>query len=689
MFSLKTKIAVGLGCVVTYGLLIVLVALSLPKSSPSLGVPQQFNVTSFKVDERRVPMHAELSLEEPDVLSTYSAMNALFATHELLHEALANGQLEMQLADKRAVPVQATQRTLTDLPGMFWLQLFCGIFGMLICILVWVPASRDTAIHAFALTGLANLLFTSTAAIYSTRDFFIDGSLFRLLSAVNHTGALLFSAALAVFLWNYPQQSKSPWVNGLFVLLFFTALGLDQLQLTASPVSGFHSWVMAIFLLGLLGAGYQFWQTRRQPRQRAALGWVILSILAGTTFFAGGMILPAILQSTPPASQGLLFTTFLLMYVGIALGVGRHRLFDLDRWWYALWSWLLGGVMVMLADLLLVGLLELSNTASLAFAVILVGWLYFPLRQWLWRKLLQRETRQLDDWLATALPAMLDAQRKRLGTGLEEALQAVFQPLSIEYKPSPYSSAATEVLNQGRSLRVVLTSDGTDEHMAWHLEHAHQGEALFKKSDERTADLVVSLYRLVAQANTAYTEGVREERRRIRRDMHDDLGAKLLHLLHMSSHESKPLVRAAIKDLRQLLDELEGDALPLAAAIEHWYEETRQRCADHNVQLIWQAEVTDIPLGIDRVSELTRILREAISNALKHALVREINVTIRVDAHALVLKVVNDGVSKEVLGPFTGGIKNMSTRAELIGGLFTHTCHPPSWEVAVEVALTR
>ena len=50
------------------------------------------------------------------------------------------------------------------------------------------------------------------------------------------------------------------------------------------------------------------------------------------------MILPAILQKAQPASQGLLFTPFLLMYAGLAPGVVRHRLFNSERWGVAGWA---------------------------------------------------------------------------------------------------------------------------------------------------------------------------------------------------------------------------------------------------------------------------------------------------------------------------------------------------------------
>ena len=89
--------------------------------------------------------------------------------------------------------------------------------------------------------------------------------------------------------------------------------------------------------------------------------------------------------------------------------------------------------------------------------------------------------------------------------------------------------------------------------------------------------------------------------------MHDDLGAKLLQLLHRSSDTTKPLVREAINDLRDLLKEMEGESLSLEAATLQWQEETLHRCKDHGAELVWQVRTAGV-LGASEFSELTRML---------------------------------------------------------------------------------
>ena len=65
-------------------------------------------------------------------------------------------------------------------------------------------------------------------------------------------------------------------------------------------------------------------------------------------------------------------------------------------------------------------------------------------------------------------------------------------------------------------------------------------------------------------------EGAQGERNRIRQDLHDDLGAKLLRLLHRSQSDNQPLVREAIRDLRQLLNTSLSGSVSLQAAVSNW-----------------------------------------------------------------------------------------------------------------------
>lgn len=143
---------------------------------------------------------------------------------------------------------------------------------------------------------------------------------------------------------------------------------------------------MATFVL----AGWHWFASRREPATRAALQWFLLSWVAGTGLFALLILLPQMFGVHTSGLQGYAFLLFMLVYGGLAFGILRCRLFDLDRWWT-------GAVLCLLAALLLIGfdflflfVLHLSSEVSLALALFIYGVLWLPLRGLVWGRLFAR-----------------------------------------------------------------------------------------------------------------------------------------------------------------------------------------------------------------------------------------------------------------------------------------------------------
>ncbi|UJJ32356.1 sensor histidine kinase [Halopseudomonas maritima] len=694
MLSLRTKLLAALAVIVLYGFWIIQLALDLPVSelrfSPLAGqlvaaapAKPALAVDAFVLGAGTLPADPVLAIEEADVLPLYADINRLFADHSTLLAALEAGELQVRYVDGSIQSLSLLERRFTELPAMFWLQLLCGLAGMAVCLAVWIAGERNLATHSFVLSGLGYLLSSSCAAVYSTRALFIDGDLFRVLSGVNHLGAMLFSAAVSAFLWNYPRRGPSVWIAWFLYAGFAVCMVLDQLQLLASPVEAFHLWVIGVFMVGLSGSVWQWRQTRNSPSDRSAFRWVLLSIVAGTVFFSAGMILPAILQIAVPYAQGPLLATFLLMYIGMALGVARYRLFELERWWFSIWSWLLGGLAVLLTDLALASLLSLSGPTVLAVSLALVGWVYFPVRQFIWGRLTSRRQRGLDTWLSQALPVMLQAQQRDQAHGaVEQALVAVFQPLRLER--AGHKLPLPRVVDNGEALQVPGPAGEGD----YLLRHAEQGRRLFTRQDIQLAGLVLSLDGLVLRSLNARVEGATEERNRIRQDIHDDLGAKLLQLLHTASDESRQLVREAIRDLRELLQNMDGHEVRLDVAAARWQEEVAGRCQASGVALRWRQQLAPSLLSAGQFSHLTRLLREAVSNALRHATPGELVVELGWQTDGILqLRIENDGVGAAPASAGGRGMHIMAARARQLGGELQQGSEAQRWWLIVQVPL--
>lgn len=113
-----------------------------------------------------------------------------------------------------------------------------------------------------------------------------------------------------------------------------------------------------------------------------------------------------------------------------------------------------------------------------------------------------------------------------------------------------------------------------------------------------------------------------QERKRIAADLHDDLGAKLLTIVHTCNNERiAALGREALDEMRLSVRGLSGKPVRLLDAMADWRAETVQRLAQTNIQVEWENPVDDDDslLPARAFVQTTRILREAVSNIIKHS----------------------------------------------------------------------
>ena len=111
------------------------------------------------------------------------------------------------------------------------------------------------------------------------------------------------------------------------------------------------------------------------------------------------------------------------------------------------------------------------------------------------------------------------------------------------------------------------------------------------------------------------------ERKRIAADLHDDLGAKLLTIVHTSDSERiSTLAREALEEMRLSVRGLTGKPVLLDDALGDWRAEVVSRLAQSGIEAEWSAP-EDLPqtLSARAYVQTTRILREATSNIIKHS----------------------------------------------------------------------
>jgi signal transduction histidine kinase len=567
------------------------------------------------LDGVRIALDAGDLIEEPDFHHEYRDYNAFLARQEQLSAILRTGTVGIETPHGTHW-IEPGHRPLSDLPLIFWFQIICGGIAWLVGASV-AANSRERAARYYALTGAAFLLVTYTAAIYSARELALDGALFRSLSVTDHAGAFLFASAFLGLLWIYPTRLGDD--RGPHIALA-TYLGIwiaDTVQWAPDMNFGIRYPMLAGMATSFILAGLQWRRARQDPISRAALRWFLTTLTIGSAVFVLGVFGVQAMGRLPVIPQGFAFGFVLMMYLGMAIGMHRYRLFDLEPWWPQIWLWFLSGLMVIVIDFLLIRFLLMNVQLALILAVALAGWLYFPLRQYLLRRSLSAK----DARFSGLMPELIRISSAPLGREtLCEAWRAIltkaFQPMSISESAIP--EAAARIVDDGLRMRVPrLEANG-----CLLLSHADAGRALFLPADRELAQSLLDLLRQALSHQESYARGAREERERIARDLHDDAGAKLLTLIHKAeSAESAERLREILQDLRSLATSLDRPPAPLGDAVGDWRGEIAKRCDSAGVTLHWQDGMMDVHLPIESSCRLAleRVLREAVTNALKHA----------------------------------------------------------------------
>jgi len=177
-----------------------------------------------------------------------------------------------------------------------------------------------------------------------------------------------------------------------------------------------------------------------------------------------------------------------------------------------------------------------------------------------------------------------------------------------------------------------------------------------------------------------------DERRRIARDLHDDLSQKLAYLAmdvgKLVSKHSNPELQADLRPLqRRAADAAESvrrishqlhpsilDDIGLEAALEQYCEEFGERSG---IRTYFSAR--DVPDSLPRgvASSIYHIFQESLRNVSKHSEAKEAYVTLECEGNVLHLTVRDEGIGLSPNQPQSGasiGIVGMKERAHLVNG---------------------
>jgi PAS domain S-box-containing protein len=183
-----------------------------------------------------------------------------------------------------------------------------------------------------------------------------------------------------------------------------------------------------------------------------------------------------------------------------------------------------------------------------------------------------------------------------------------------------------------------------------------------------------------------------EERQRIARDIHDDLGQNLMALkidismLHARTGASHPrlhrelqrvlaMVDGTIASVRDIINDLHPSTLELGlcAAVE-WLLKQFQRRTQIAYSLSVLNDSDNITLGKRQTSAIFRIMQESLTNIVRHANATEVQVTLDITPDGIVFVIADNGVGMQARDrgkASSYGLKSIQERVDAFGGELT------------------
>jgi signal transduction histidine kinase len=598
------------------------------------------------------------------------------AKQNILASMAQSGDLRFLLRDDKAQDVELVRKWRpTPLGRPFWTAAVAGMLGALTALWVLVLRPRDPSARAIAAAGFALCIAALPFAVLENGEMIVGGALWRLLVTINWAGAHAFGAALiAYFTWfPKPLASRPVRLVSIAALALVAPLMAVLAQNGRLTYDGVSLVISVDFLIIVALVILQWQRSRSHPLGRAALRLVGSATVISLGLFLLVTYVPPLLGASAEWADPLAFVLMLPPFVAIAMGVTRGWMFDLDRWAWRLFASALSLFLIVAVDVILLLATSLAPDTATTIAVIVGAAIWIVLRQNLLERFFDRSRRDGAPLLAQSGEIALGATEAERFERWQQALENWFRPLSVG--PSDHVGAAM-LENAGMSLLIGAPPFGSP----LRLYAANQGRSLFHGGD---AELVNTLSHLCLQtdaARQAYDRGMYEERERIARDLHDDVGGRLVTSLHRGSlDDARSDVRSAIKEMRQLLAGLRGGRRYLSDVVATCRVDAGDRLETAGITLVWPMLLikTDhyVRYSVFRAVEAT--LREAVTNVIRHANAGKVEVTISVtqlDGHPMLsLEITDDGVGLPAPCEEGRGFFNMRKRIGEIGGAFTLT----------------
>jgi signal transduction histidine kinase len=553
--------------------------------------------------------------------------------------------------------------------------------------------------------GIAACLGLSILSFYQSRDLSIDPSALRgWMMPLNYLGSQFTEYSAAVLVMVFPRPLPAVRRHRFLLWLPWTVFAI-QCVLHFGRVLPNPVWTTYILCSGslCLAVGLFGWRflRERDALARSQYQWLALSFALGALPIVALTQVPLGLGMRPPVpeSASILFTG--LIPLGIGFAITRYRLLDIGT--------LVDGFLVHTGVLLSLAFVEalcwfelepllpsdaFGRRILFALAMLLVVFLYAPVRAWLARRLASAlgRSRPSPDVAVEGLldrSALLDDARQ----ALEETLRWALRPESLRWiGPGEGRDAALETLAEARgSLGQELSGVSEAEAGSLWVPARREGRTSalvlspepgkgWRRSDLDLARLLVRSAEPLLEA-----QAMREEREQLQREMHDGLGNQLYGVSLLAQDDPSAseeglrarmeLIRGAAQEaldgLRTGLSLLSAPVGSLGPALASILLRAEGSLEGAGARLVAQVddEVASLSLEGRQALAFLRSLQEALGNAARHSGATTVEVRVRLEGKVLRARVGDDGRGFRIDRPTAGlGLVHIRGRLSELGG---------------------
>ncbi len=493
--------------------------------------------------------------------------------------------------------------------------------------------------------------------------------------------------------------------------------------LDTSPLGAATNVVLAAtYLVGVVTLVLRY--RRGGERTRRQVLWPLLAAVVVVVVIA---VTRAVWSVAAPGTGFPIVSTIAvaLIPVGITIAVLRHQLLDIRLLWsrtvtYVVLTVALVATYVAVVEIMtrLVG--PGDGLATSVAATVVVAAAFDPIRV-----RLQRLVDSLLNGDRGDPVRAVSSVTAQLATGVDrpgDVLPAVCQALKL-----PWAALAVD----GETVGQVGTRHPPEE--VFPLRHAgrtvgelrvgvRSGQAHLDPSDRAVLELMAlpigvalhaeALSAAVQRSRQGIVAAREEERRRLRRDLHDGLASVLTGVAFQADavitlaagdgrdpariaalgEDIRGGVTGALDDVRRLINELHPAALHALGLVEavrrHAQRLTRGEPVPLAIAVVDEDGVGELPAAVEVAAY--RILVEALTNVARHSRATRAEVEIRCSGADLVVGVRDDGAADGDVTWSPGvGLASMRDRAEELGGRLDATPSPAGGRVLARLPLAR